>query len=136
MLSRNSKDVLRSLPAISIKDIEVITNPSSKYDAEGTGGIINIVTAKNRLEGFISTVNTGVDTRGGYNIGVYAAAKIKKFGFSVNYNYSDYRQPKNESFSDRENMLTTTNRFAESEGHSTNTGSSNSAIGEASYQLD
>src|ERR1035437_4989025 len=43
MMSTNLKDVLKSLPANTIKDIEVITNPSSKYDAEGVGGILNII---------------------------------------------------------------------------------------------
>ena len=81
MLSQNPKDVLRSLPANTVKDIEVITNPSSKYEAEGTGGIINIITTKKQIDGFMGRVNAGIDTRGGYNGGIYATSKIKKFGF-------------------------------------------------------
>lgn len=46
MVSQNPKDVLRSLPASSVRDIEVITDPSTKYEAEGTAGIINIITTK------------------------------------------------------------------------------------------
>ena len=50
MMSTNFKEVLKSLPANTIKDIEVITNPSSKYDAEGVGGILNIITTKKTTE--------------------------------------------------------------------------------------
>lgn len=136
MLTQNAKDVLRSLPANSIKDIEVITNPSSKYEAEGTGGLINIITVKKQLDGFMVRVNGGTDTRGGYNGGLYATSKIKKFGFSVNYNNSQFIQPKNESFSNRENLISTTNRFTDSENHSNYKGTSNSMMGEASYEVD
>jgi len=136
MLSQNPKDVLRSLPANTVKDIEVITNPSSKYEAEGTGGIINIITTKKQIDGFMGRVNAGFDTRGGYTGGIYATSKIKKFGFSINYGYSDFRQPKNESSSTRENYVSTTNRFSESLGYNQYQGTSNFAMGEASYEID
>jgi len=136
MLSQNPKDVLRSLPANTVKDIEVITNPSSKYEAEGTGGIINIITTKKQIDGFMGRVNAGMDTRGSLNGGVYATSKIKKFGFSINYNFNDFRQPKNENYSTRENFVSTTNRYNESEGYYKYNGTSNMMMGEASYELD
>jgi hypothetical protein len=136
MLSQNPKDVLRSLPASTIKDIEIITNPSSKYEAEGTGGIINIITTKKQIDGFMGRVSAGVDSRGGWNSGLYATSKVKKFGFSLNYNYNEFRQPKNESFTSRENFLSTNNRFTETEGANKFKGSANMAMGEASYEID
>jgi outer membrane receptor protein involved in Fe transport len=136
MLSQNPKDVLRSLPASTIKDIEIITNPSSKYEAEGTGGIINIITTKKQIDGFMGRVSAGADSRGGFNTGLYATSKIKKFGFSLNYNNNEFRQPKNESFTSRENFLSTTNRFTETEGFNKYHGRANMAMGEASYEID
>jgi len=136
MLTQNAKDVLRSLPASTIKDIEVITNPSSKYEAEGTGGIINIITTKKQVDGFMGRINTGVDTKGGYNGGLYMASKKKKFGFSLNYNYNRFIQPKNESFTTGANLLSTTDRYTESEGKVNYKGNFNSIMGEASYEID
>ncbi len=136
MLSQNPKDVLRSLPANSIRDIEVITNPSSKYDAEGTGGILNIITNKKQLDGFMARINAGVDTRGGYNGGIYATSKLRKFGFSVNYNYNDSRQPQGENYSYRENFLSQIYHYTESSSINNSKGKSNMAMGEASYEID
>jgi len=136
MLSQNTKDVLRSMPASSVKDIEVITNPSSKYEAEGAGGIINIITTRKQLEGFMGRVNAGINSRGGYNLGVYAASKIKKFGFSVNYSLNQWRQPKSESYSDLENFLSTTYRYTASEGSNKIQGYSSYMNCEASYEFD
>lgn len=136
MMSQNPKDVLRSMPANTIKDIEVITNPSSKYEAEGTGGIINIITTKKQIDGFMGRVSAGADSRGGFNSGIYATSKIKKFGFSINYNYNKFNQPKSEASSSRENFLSSTNRFTKSEGFNKFNGNSNMMMGEASYEID
>ena len=59
-MSRNFADIIKSMPASSIKRIEVITNPSMKYDAEGVGGVLNIITSKTRFDGYNGRINTDV----------------------------------------------------------------------------
>ncbi len=97
MMSSNLKDVLKSMPASTIKDIEVITNPSTKYDAEGVGGILNIITNKKTLKGYNGSINAGVNTRGGFNAGVYLAAKVRKFSCSMRYYGNQFIQPESEN---------------------------------------
>jgi outer membrane receptor protein involved in Fe transport len=67
---RQSPLQLDQIPADAIESVEVITNPSAKFDAEGgVGGVLNIVLKKNRKKGYNGTVRAGVDSRGGGNAG-------------------------------------------------------------------
>jgi outer membrane receptor for ferrienterochelin and colicin len=75
-------DALKQIPADEIKAVEVITSPSAKYDAEGTSGVINIVTKKNNLQGATLNVNSGFGLRGS-NLGLQGSARKGKFGFSL-----------------------------------------------------
>jgi len=68
LTSDNRGEILQQLPAESIEKIEVIDNPSSKYSAEGTAGIINIVLKRDRKAGYYGSLQAGVNTRGGYNV--------------------------------------------------------------------
>ncbi len=77
MMSNNPKEVLKSMPASSIKKVEVITNPGPKYDAEGVGGILNIVTVGKGIEGYTVTTNGGV-SNADVDAGMYATVKQGK----------------------------------------------------------
>lgn len=94
MLANSPSDVLKSMPANTVKDVEVITDPGAKYDAEGVGGIINIITEKNSaLEGFTGTVRANASTFGSFGGGAYLSAKIGKLGLTGNINYNNRNSP-------------------------------------------
>ncbi len=65
LTSDNRSEILQQLPAESIERIEVIDNPSAKFSAEGSAGIINIVLKKDRKAGYYGSVQVGADTRKG-----------------------------------------------------------------------
>ncbi len=75
------------IPADAIESIEVMTNPSSKYDASGGGGgIINVVLKKNRKVGYNGDVRAGIDSRGKVNGGGDLNVRQGKFNFFINGN--------------------------------------------------
>ena len=75
-------DALKQIPADEIKSVEVITSPSAKYDAEGSAGIINIITKKNTMQGATLNVNAGAGLRGS-NLGLNGNYRQGKMGFSL-----------------------------------------------------
>ncbi|WP_247237334.1 TonB-dependent receptor domain-containing protein [Telluribacter sp. SYSU D00476] len=88
-------DALKQIPADMIKSVEVITSPSARYDAEGTAGIINIITKKNTLQGATLDLNTGAGNRGAM-LGMRGSYRAGKMGFNLsgfgraNYNMKGY----------------------------------------------
>jgi len=102
---QNVSDVLKSMPANTIKNIEVITDPSARYDAEGISGIINIVTSRNLFQGYQGSVSANVNTFGAFGGNTYLTAKTGKLGLTGNFSYNNIRRPGGESTSVSENFI-------------------------------
>lgn len=81
---------LKSLQSSQIESIELITNPSAKYDAAGNAGIINIKLKKNKAFGTNGSVNAGynIGIFGKYNSGISFNSRNKNVNFFGNYNYN------------------------------------------------
>lgn len=138
MMNNNPADVLKSMPASSVKDIEVITDPGSKYDAEGVGGIINIITTRNILDGYTASVNADASLLGRMGAGAYLSAKFGKFGITGNYKYSHMNSPWNDASSVRETFASETNKrsLLNQSGRSKRQGPFQFGYVEGSYEID
>lgn len=133
MITNNPKDVLKGMPANTVKDIQVITDPGAKYDAEGVSGIINIITVQSTsIGGYTATLNGNADTKGVFGGGVYLMMKYGKIGFTGNYNYYNYRSPRAGYSSSMETPLQTIGE----NGTSKSNGDGQYGSGELSYEID
>ena len=90
MMTNNAKDVLKSMPASTIKKVEVITHPGAKYDAEGVGGIINIVTTGAALEGYNVSLAGAYTNNNGYQAHGFGTVKVGRLSLAANYGYARY----------------------------------------------
>ena len=107
IMAANINDALKQIPADQIKTVEVITSPSARYDAEGSAGIINIITKKNNIEGLTLNVDAGLGYRGS-NLGLNGNYRRKKMGFSLGgwgrANYNVTGNFKNETITTTRNI--------------------------------
>ena len=146
MMSNNPSEVLKSMPANTIKKIEVITNPGPKYDAEGVGGILNIITVGRGMEGYTLTVGTNVNTSGGIGGNLFGTVQKGKLTVSGRYNYNHRKQPRSWSRNTQEVLGETDGSLADDTrassanvvSESSTTARSNFQSGslEASYEID
>ncbi|WP_055437331.1 TonB-dependent receptor domain-containing protein [Lacinutrix algicola] len=127
LVGLNSTDALRQLPAESIEKVEVITSPSSRYDAEGTGGIINIILRRSKLQGLNGaiTTNVGYNPSAGINGNVnYRTGNVNIFN-TTGYSYREAPGNSNSStqYNATDNFLDEDNTYdRERKGLTTNFG--------------
>ncbi|MFD2581735.1 TonB-dependent receptor domain-containing protein [Pedobacter vanadiisoli] len=79
--------VLQSIPAASIESIELVTNPSAKYEAQGDTGFINIILKKNQKLGFNGSANASTGTRNNYTGGLSLSFENSKVNVYTNYDF-------------------------------------------------
>lgn len=112
----DAADALDQVPASTIRNIEIITNPSAKYDPDGNAGIININTKKSKLTGISGIVNATADTRGSMSGDFLLNFKNEKFNFFVNGNLQN-RQREGEYSSINKTFETNDTIFTISDGY-------------------
>ncbi|WP_321515866.1 TonB-dependent receptor domain-containing protein [Marinifilum fragile] len=84
----DAADILEQMPASMIENIEIITNPSAKYDPEGTAGIINVITKKNKDSGITGVVNVNVGSHENNSADFLVNYRKKKWNFNFGLDYS------------------------------------------------
>ena len=82
-------DALQQIPASAVENVEIITNPSAKYDPDGVGGIINIVMKKNVKTGLNGVINTMVGVRDKYSANALFNYRAGKFNLFMGLNWND-----------------------------------------------
>ena len=136
MLARNFDQLIKTIPASSIKEIQVITNPPVKYDAEGIGGIINIVMARRLKSGYSGSLGAQGGTLGMAGGNGYINAQLGKFTFSANASGMYYPTPKAHGVTDIENYFSDDHHYQRLDFTSDNTFYSGAFSLEASYEPD
>jgi outer membrane receptor protein involved in Fe transport len=97
LLKKNSAMALQEIPANTVEQIEVITNPSAKYKPDGIGGIINIVLKKNIQKGFNGTIMANVGNMARYNANLTLNYNTGKFNVYGSYGFRRDKGPQTSS---------------------------------------
>lgn len=93
LFAHNAKEALKAMPANSVKKIEVITTPPSKYDAEGLAGIINLVLNKRLVDGYNASLGVSFNNTVGTGQDLTLTGKKGKIGVTARaYLFQDFRR--------------------------------------------
>lgn len=115
IFSGSIADALKMIPADEIAKVEVITTPSAKYDGEGSGGIINIITSKSEIQGMSGNVNASLGTR--QNRAAFNISGVKqRFGINGGGGIFAGWPQKGENFFLREDQVGDQTRILRQEG--------------------
>lgn len=95
---------LDQIPADQIERIEVITNPSAKYVADATAGILNIIMKKNLKPGYFGAINSGIGSNDRYSINGNLSVREGKWSFNTSYGFNTATND-NEGFTNRQNYI-------------------------------
>lgn len=102
---------LEQIPSGQVDNIEIITNPSARYDAEGTAGIINVITKKSSLQGWNGVINASGNTSESHSLDFLMTNKLDKFYWKLggryfnNYRKGDFSQFKQTIYNDTINSF-------------------------------
>jgi outer membrane receptor protein involved in Fe transport len=96
-------EALQQIPASNIEKIEIITNPSAKYDPDGVAGIINVIMKEQKQRGFNGVANASIGSGDKYSADFLLNYRLSKFNFFGGMDYRDYnfggsRESKQETF--------------------------------------
>jgi outer membrane receptor protein involved in Fe transport len=127
--------ILQQIPASSIESIELITNPSAKYDPDGMSGIINVIMKKNKLNGFNGSVTVGAGTGDKYNASATISYRNSKINVYANYGFRSNNKTGNGS-TFRQNFLTDTTFYLSQDFNSLNKNISHNIKGGIDFYLN
>ncbi|MBQ8989622.1 MAG: TonB-dependent receptor family protein [Prevotella sp.] len=136
-LSKNAKEVLKSMPASMVKRIEVITDPGAREDAEGVDAILNIVMMDgSKLDGITGVVSGTYTSLEHPNFYASLTGQMGKMLLSVDYGYGGMSSKETESHTETERTFLETGNHLSVHSDGTNPGGIHYANLNASYDLD
>jgi len=112
MLARNFDQLIKTLPASSVREIQVYTNPPVKYDAEGIGGVINIIMSKRLKSGYRGSLSLMTNSLGMASGSGYLSAQLGKVTLSSEVSVINYPAPEMHGVTDIENIHGEDNHFS------------------------
>ena len=117
-------DALRSIPASTVQTIEIITNPSAKYDPDGVAGIINVVLKKQKKEGINGIINTSIGNGDKYSADMLINYKKAKNNFFIGADFSDNNVSIQRKYEQKTWLTDTIHRITKADGKMYHSGSS------------